>query len=145
MPHNVLPLSTSLGYQIRTTHRYFQRYLQLKIEPHGVTLGMWYFLRVLWQQDGLTQRELSQRVGTMEPTTLTALRSMERKGFIRRERNTEDNRKVNIYLTPEGSALKDELLPLAKQVVDDAAKGISAQDKKKLLKLLTVMQRNLTD
>ncbi len=46
--------------------------------PYGLKRGQWYFLRVLWTEDGLSQRELSARVGTMEPTTVIALRSMER-------------------------------------------------------------------
>ena len=140
---NVLPLDTSLGYQIRATHRLFQRYLQTKIEPFGVSLGMWYFLRVLWDEDGLTQRELSQRVGTMEPTTLTAIRSMERSGFIRRERNSDDGRKINIFLTDEGRALQERLLPLARQVVDDAASTLSKSERDVFLGLLSAIQRNL--
>ena len=38
-----LPFAESIGYQIRATHRLLQRFLQVKIEPHGITLGMWYF------------------------------------------------------------------------------------------------------
>lgn len=76
-----LPFSESVGYQIRATHRSLQRFLQLKIEPYGTTLGMWYFLRALWHEDGLTQRELSDRAGTMEPTTLSAILIMEKKGL----------------------------------------------------------------
>ncbi len=68
-----LPLERSVGYQIRRTHRLVQRALQVRIEPHRVSLGMWYFLRALWDEDGLTQRELSTRVGTMEPTTMAAI------------------------------------------------------------------------
>jgi hypothetical protein len=74
------PFAESVGYQIRATHWALQRFLQLKIEPHGVTPGMWYFLRALWHEDGLNQRELSRRVGTMEPTTLSAILNMEKKG-----------------------------------------------------------------
>ena len=54
-----LPLEKSVGYQVRMTDRALQRYLHAKIGPHGVTLGMWY-LRILWREDGLTQRELSR-------------------------------------------------------------------------------------
>src|SRR3954451_24656235 len=82
-----LPLDRSVGYQIRQTHRLVQRALQARIGQHGVTLGMWYYLRVLWELDGLTRRELSRMVGTMEPTTLSALASMEKEGFVRRVRN----------------------------------------------------------
>ena len=143
--HDLLPVGQSLGYQIRTTHRQFQSYLQSKIEPHGVTLGMWYFLRVLWERDGLTQRELSHLVGTMEPTTLVALRSMERAGFIRRQRNTLDRRKINVFLTTEGRALKETLLPLARDVVDDAAAGMTDAERDMFLALLGRIQRNLAE
>ena len=95
-PDAVLPFDKSVGYQIRMTHRLLQRYLQQQIEPHGVTPGMWYFLRALWHQDGQTQRELSEVVGTMEPTTLTAIRSMEKSGLVRRVRSTVDRRKIKI-------------------------------------------------
>jgi MarR family transcriptional regulator, organic hydroperoxide resistance regulator len=140
----VLPFEESVGYQIRQTHRLVQRYLQQKIEPYGVTLGMWYFLRALWHQDGLTQRELSLVVGTMEPTTLTAINSMERKGFVRRVKNAEDRRKINVFLTQRGIALRAELMPLAKEVVNDAVAGFSTKEQAAFLRQLKVVQDNLT-
>src|ERR1044072_9464002 len=78
------PPDESSGYLVRDAHRAFQRLLERRIAPHGVTRGQWYFLRVLWNEDGLTQRELSARVGMMEPTTVIALRGMEKSGLIRR-------------------------------------------------------------
>jgi DNA-binding MarR family transcriptional regulator len=140
-----LPVEDSVGYQIRVTHRMLQRYRQVLVAPHGVTAGMWYFLRVLWIEDGLTQRELSRRVGTMEPTTLMALRAMERDGLIRRERNGGDRRKVNIFLTPKGRALEKALLPLAIEVVDKAVSGFSRGEVRQLLRMLKRIQANLAD
>jgi MarR family transcriptional regulator, organic hydroperoxide resistance regulator len=138
-----LPFSESVGYQIRATHRALQRFLQLKIESHGVTLGMWYFLRVLWNEDGLTQRELSRRVGTMEPTTLNAILGMERCGFVRRVRNNKDRRKWHVFLTPKGRKLRNELIPLAKEVVNTAVQGLSPTEVKGLLGGLAEIQKNL--
>ena len=140
-----LPVEQSVGYQIRVAHRMLQRYRQVLVAPHGVTTGMWYFLRALWTEDGLTQRELSRRVGTMEPTTLVALRSMERDGLIRRVRNGGDRRKVNIYLTPKGRALEKDLLPLAIEVVDQAVSGFSASEVRALLDMLKRVQANLAE
>ncbi len=140
---STLPFTESVGYQIRTTHRMIQRYLQTKIEPYGVTLGMWYFLRVLWDEEGLTQRELSGIVGTMEPTTLSALRAMERSGFIRRQRSQDDGRKINIYLTDEGRALEKKLLPMARQVLHDATKGMTEAGRRNLLRSLARIQHNI--
>lgn len=139
-----LPFSDSVGYQIRATHRALQRFLQLKIEPYGVTLGTWYFLRALWDEDGLTQRELSRRVGTMEPTTLSAILNMEKMGLVRRVRNKRDRRKLHVCLTVKGRAFRRQLIPLAKDVVATAVQGLSPAETKRLLQSLAEIQRNLS-
>ena len=137
------PLDVSIGYQVRMTHRALQRYLQSKIEPHGVTLGMWYFLRVLWVEDGLTQRELSRRIGTMEPTTLAAILQMEKSGFVTRVRGTTDRRRQHIHLTPKGREIGNRLLPLAVEVVQAATAGLSTREIVFFLDLLKTTQANL--
>lgn len=138
-----LPLSHSVGYQIRATHRIVQRYLQLKIGPHEITLGMWYFFRVLWIEDGLTQRELSRRVGAMEPTTLSAIQAMQSRGFVKRVRDADDKRKWNIFLTERGRALQAEMLPVAIDVVADAVEGFSEREVDLLLSFLKSIQKNI--
>jgi DNA-binding MarR family transcriptional regulator len=138
-----LPFETSIGYQVRMANRAIQRALQSRIEPYGVTLGMWYFLRALWEEDGLTQRELSQRVGTMEPTTLTAIATMEKAGFVTRRRNPDDRRRINIRLTDKGRRLRQQLLPLAIEVLDVATKGLSPRERDALLIMLRAIQANL--
>lgn len=138
-----LPTDRSVGYQIRMTHRRLQRELQVRIERHGATLGMWYYLRALWDEDGLTQRELSDRTGTMEPTTLAAIMAMQRKGLVQRSRNPDDPRKINVYLTERGQALEAVLLPAAREVVETAVRGLRKGEVEILLKLLHAIQRNL--
>ena len=139
----MLPPSRSVGYLVRRTHRAFTRALQARIAPHGVSIGMWYFLRVLWQEDGISQRELSQRVGMMEPTTASALTNMERKGFVRRLRNRTDRSIVNVFLTERGRALRGELLPLAAAVNEAALRGVSADELGRLRALLGKLQAGL--
>jgi DNA-binding MarR family transcriptional regulator len=138
-----LPVDVSVGYQIRMTHRALQRFLQAKLEPHGVTLGMWYYLRALWEEDGLTQRELSSRMETMEPSTLSAIQVMERGGLVRRIRSKSDRRKLHIYLTQKGKRLKEKLLPLAREVVDAATANMSPSEIRNLLRGVTQVRRNV--
>ena len=142
-PDDLLPFESSVGYQLRLTNRLVSRYLQQKIAPYGLTLGMWYFLRALWHRDGQTQSELSAVVGTMEPTTLTAVKAMERAGLVRREPDAADRRKLNVFLTGRGRALKADLLPLAREVVEDAVAGFSPADRAAFLGYLRAIQRNL--
>jgi DNA-binding MarR family transcriptional regulator len=134
---------SSIGYVLRDTYRGFSRVLQSKIAPHGVSIGQWYFLRVLWEEDGLTQRELSQRVGMMEPTTVTALNGMEKRGYVKRVRNVKDRRKINIFLTEKGRALRARLLPFVPEINRIASKNISEADLETLRTLLAAMKKNL--
>ena len=133
----------SLGYLIRDTVRAFNRLLHDLIEAHGVAIGHWYFLRELWVEDGLTQRELSRRAGIMEPTTAAAVTAMEEKGLISRERNPDDRRKVNIYLTDAGRRLQGELLPYVIQVNEVLATNLSPDEVAKVRHLLEQCKNNL--
>ena len=74
--------TNSIGYLTRIAFRSFSRALERRTAPHGVSSGQWRFLRQLWVEDGLTQRELSRRVGMREPTTVTAVNSLVRSGFV---------------------------------------------------------------
>ena len=131
-----LPFDESLGYNVRELNRAIQRNLQARIQPHGATLGAWYFLRVLWERDGLTQRELAQRTGMQEPTAVIALRGMETAGWIRREPDAQDRRKVAIHLTQAGIALREKLLPEAHGVLEEAMDGMTTEERATLLALL---------
>jgi DNA-binding MarR family transcriptional regulator len=137
------PAEQSVGHQVRWTHRALQRELEARIRPYGITLGMWAFLRVLWERDGLSQRELSERAGTTEPTTVTALHAMEKRGLVVRVQNTDDRRKSNIYLTQPARALRELLLPTAREVNRTATGTISRAEIEALKRILTKIRANL--
>jgi MarR family transcriptional regulator, organic hydroperoxide resistance regulator len=137
------PPRLSSGYLVRDAHRAFQRLLERRIAPYGVTRGQWYFLRVLWSHDGLSQRELSARVGMMEPTTVIALRSMERTGLIHRVRSDDDKRKVRVMLTAKAKRLRNELLGVARSITDEAEEGVSARDLAAFRRVIARMTANL--
>jgi len=137
------PPRLSSGYLVRDAHRAFQRLLERRIAPYGVTRGQWYFLRVLWSNDGLSQRELSARVGMMEPTTVIALRSMERTGLIHRVRSDDDKRKVRVMLTAKAKRLRNELLGVARGITDEAEAGVSGRDLAAFRRVIARMTANL--
>lgn len=132
-----------LAARIREVHRQFGRVLQQRIGELGLTLGTWYFLRALWEEDGLSQRELSQRIGTMEPTTVSALNAMERLGLVRRERDPHDKRRRRVFLTDHGRGLKDEALGLLGVLDRQALAGFSQTEAEQLHGLLDSVLENL--
>ena len=113
-----------LAHLVRDATRAFARALQARLAEHDVSFGHWTFLRVLWERDGMTQRELSQEAGVMEPTTYAAVRSMEALGYVVRERLHGNRKNVHVRLTPAGRALKRKLVPLAVQVNKIGVQGI---------------------
>lgn len=113
-----------LAHLVKDTSRAFLRALQTRLAEHDVALGHWTFLRILWQRDGMTQRELSLEAGVMEPTTLHALRAMEARGWVVRERRAGNLKNLHVRLTPAGRRLKRTLVPLAERVNAIAVAGL---------------------
>ena len=134
----------SAGYLVRDTHLLFAKALRTRLQTHQITPGQWYFLRALWDEEGLSQRELSRRVGTTEPTTVSALRLLARNGMIERVRNPKDRRTINIYLTDRARAMKAELMPVAIEVNDVATAGLSDEEFTQLRALLQKVRENLS-
>jgi DNA-binding MarR family transcriptional regulator len=137
------PPGESTGYLVRDAHRAYQRLLERRIADYGVTRGQWYFLRALWDQDGLSQRQLSTRVGMKEPTTVIALRSMEKSGLIRRVRSTQDKRKTHVWLTAKARRLQPTLLPVARRITEQAATGIGRTELRLFQSVIARMTANL--
>jgi DNA-binding MarR family transcriptional regulator len=117
-----------LAHLVKDVTRAFVRALQARLARHSVSFGHWAFLRILWERDGLNQRELSDQAGVMEPTTFSAIQAMEKLGYVVRAQRPENRRMVFIHLTPKGRLLKGKLVPLAEEVNSVGIRGIKAAD-----------------
>ena len=133
----------SVGFIVREVYRSFARCLQARIAREGVTIGMWFVLRMLWDKDGTTQRELGERVGINGPTVVVALNSMERAGLVKRVQNRDDRRKINVFLTERGRKMKGKLWPMAADVLAIGLSGLTQAQMKSLKKMLTQVRVNL--
>ena len=117
-----------LAHLVKDTARAFNKRLQVRLQKHNVPFGHWTFLRILWSSDGLTQKELSDLAGVMEPTTFSAIKAMEALGYVERRQRPDNRKNMYVHLTPKGKALKKVLVPLAVDVNHVAVRGISAAD-----------------
>jgi DNA-binding MarR family transcriptional regulator len=121
------------------------RSLSRRLAEHSVPFGHWTFLRILWEEDGLTQRELSERAGVMEPSTFAAIKAMERLGYVKRSRMPDNRKNVYVHLTPKGRALKRKLVPLAEEVNELGLHGLTARERSGVQRALMTMIDNLAD
>jgi len=116
------------AHLVKLAARGLARALQMRLTEHAVSYGHWTFLRILWEAEGITQRELSLRAGVMEPTTFSALKAMAQRGYITRRRNPQSRKEMQVFLTPQGRALQARLVSLAQEVNDVALRSVGAAD-----------------
>lgn len=135
----------SIGYLARIVFRSFSRLLERGTLTHDVSAGQWRFLRQLWREDGITQRELSERVGMREPTTVVALKGLEKAGFITRKKTDDDRRKTFIYLTPHAKKLELVLAPMNAEVHEVATRGMTDGEVETLQALMRRVIDNLAE
>ena len=121
------------------------RSLSRRLAAHGVPFGHWTFLRILWERDGLTQRELSEEAGVMEPSTFAAIQAMEKLGYVKRKRLPDNRKNVYVHLTPKGRALRKKLVPLAEEVNRIGLRGLSASERATVRRALMTMIDNLRE
>ena len=119
------------------------RSLTARLAEHSVPFGHWAFLRILWQEDGLTQRQLSELAGMSEPTTFAAIRAMEEAGYVTRRQTAENRKNLYVHLTARGRALERALVPLAEEVNKIAVRGVPPAQVEATRRTLLAIAENL--
>nr|WP_269140812.1 MarR family transcriptional regulator [Oryzicola mucosus] len=122
----------------------FSRGLRLELAKEDVSFGQFIHLERLWEMDGLTQKDLSRRVGVEMASSTTILAELETRGLVRRERSPQDRRAINVVLTPEGAALKPRLLEAAARVNAQARANLSPEQVTQLMAVLDTITADLT-
>lgn len=78
------------------------------LEKHKLTYTAYIALMALWETDGISVKQLGEKLFLDSGTLTPLLKKMESQGLIVRERSKEDERTVFINLTEEGRNLKEE-------------------------------------
>ena len=138
-----LPMKESLAHKLRVVSRLVMRNLEERIARHGITQGMWFYLRVLWENDGISQKELSERTGVVGPSTVGAMARMEAMGLIERRRDGADARVSRVHLTARGRRLERALVPIAVGVINDAVAGLPRAEIDRMKGMLDRIKSNL--
>ncbi len=133
----------STAQLITLVSRLVARALAARLTPKGIGYGQLPVLLCLWEEDGLTQKELSQRVRIEAPTMVRTLDRMEREGLVERVRSETDRRQIHIRLTRKGKTLQKSLVPLAGEVNDIALGGIGRKEQGQLNDSLSRLIANL--
>lgn len=78
------------------------------LEPLGLTYPQYLVMMVLWEEDHLAVKALGEKLGLDSGTLSPLLKRLEQADFVKRQRDSKDERQVTVSLTPKGRALQDE-------------------------------------
>ncbi|MBI0539184.1 MarR family transcriptional regulator [Roseomonas sp. KE2513] len=132
-----------LGAALRKLHRTYIRRLQAQLAEHGLSVAQYLHLRALWEEAGLTQNEVSARLGIEKASSTAVLEALERDGLINRVRDARDRRNVRVYLSDAGENLRGTVMPFAQQVATQASHGLTEADLDAFFRTIDWMLSNL--
>lgn len=138
-------LTTSLDFLIRDTRLRLYKYIETRIERQGVPLRVWFPLRVLYRNEGITQRELGQMLGFGDAHAGVIVGVMQRHRLVSREPSRIDKRRINLYLTPEGRKKTQQMLREMRRINAKITAGFSAAEQETFRALLTRAHENLAE
>ena len=89
----------------------FRKALDLELRRKtGVTFGQWKILTMLSRQDGLTQKEIAERLEVEGPTLIPIIDKLEKEGLVTRKVDRVDRRINRISLTTKTDATWNSLV-----------------------------------
>ncbi|MEA5113367.1 MAG: MarR family transcriptional regulator [Geobacteraceae bacterium] len=134
----------SIGYLISIAGLRYKGETWRRLKPFGITPEQWVVLNRLSEGDGVSQRELADRIVKDQPNTTRILDKMAQKGLIRRDPDPQDRRAFLIFLTSDGRRLRDKLLPIVQELRKISAHGFSEEEIMMLKNLLRRFTGNLS-
>jgi DNA-binding MarR family transcriptional regulator len=141
--NGTLARRSSLGYQVNHLARLLAQALRRRTESVGVVPGQFAQLLALYEQDGLTQRELCERVRIEQPTMAVTLKRMERDGLVERVADPNDGRRSRVLLTARSRRLEKRLTGAARDVNAVATEGLTDAEVESFMATLDRLIANL--
>ena len=126
-----------LCFQLLATASAIDRDCAARLAPRGLSEGKFVLLFLLHgQSGGLSPHELAERAGVTRATVTGLLDGLERDGFLRREADEVDRRRVQVLLSAKGKAIATKLFAEHTQWIGGLFEALSPAERKRLGELL---------
>lgn len=132
----------SAAYLASQMAKGFARALQQRAAKLGFSPGQFPILLELWSEDGLTQKQLLERVDIEQATMANTLSRMERDGLVERRPHPSDKRAQLIFLTDKAAAIQTEAIEAATAADTDLLKNFRSFERELLLEYIRRILEN---
>jgi len=119
-----------------------QAYIARELAPYEVGKGQHHFLARLFQEDGVSQKDLAEFLQMDKGSVAHALRRLEGNGYIAREKDVGDQRISRVYLTEKAKHMRVSFFSVLSSQTDVLAEGFTDEERHQALALLERMAEN---
>lgn len=129
--YDLLRLDNQLCFSLYVCSKEIIRQYKPLLDPYGLTYTGYIILMALWEEDGITIKDLGERLYLDSGTLTPLLKKLESQGYITRSRSKKDERNVYITLTKKGRDFQDEALSIPEKMV--CSLGLDMEKGKRLI------------
>ena len=139
-----MDLNRQLGFLLKDASRRYSRRFEERAQALSLTLPQCRALLYLENNQGVSQKRLSE-LTELDPMTLVRiLDRMEADGWVQRRFHPADRRAHTLWLTPKAKPVLDHIAQLIADTRAEALQGLSNEERSQLLELLERLHINLS-
>ncbi len=113
------------------------------LSKHGIYSGQDLLLKSLVHEDGQTMGSLALNLDVKPPTITKMVTRMSAQNLVDRKNSPSDSRQSHVYITPQGMALSAKIDKAWKKADRQILKGVKRKQRRRFLKLVTMVEQNL--
>lgn len=129
----------SFGWLLNVVANKASKDFDTELKKRGLSLALWPTLMCLWEEEGVTQRDIALKSKVESSTTTRTLDKLVALDLVERRDDPNSRRSFRIYLTEAGKALKTDLLPIPVAINADLLSSLEAQEQQEMIRLLQKM------
>ncbi|MCC4782414.1 MarR family transcriptional regulator [Vibrio lentus] len=129
----------SFGWMINVVANKASKDFDVELKQHGLSLALWPTLMCLWEEEGITQRDIAAKSKVENSTTTRTLDKLEKLELVERRADPNSRRSFRIYLTEKGKALEEQLVPIPIRLNKELMNELDAEEQQQMIKLLQKM------
>jgi MarR family transcriptional regulator, organic hydroperoxide resistance regulator len=137
------PMQETVGFAIAQLCKAHRNSVAAKLSELGLHVGQEMILVQLWEEEGLAQSQLVERMCVEPPTLTKMLQRIEREGFVERRPDAEDARVSRVYLTERGRSLREAVEAVWREVEVETIKGMTSEERMLFRRFLMQARTNL--
>ena len=124
-----IDFENSISLAIKNASKSLEKLLDIELRRQfGLSGGKWKVIIVLSIQNGLSQRDLAEKIFVDGTTLVPIIDSMEEKDLVERKTDPNDRRNNKIFLTPKSELLIDPIMENFLRIRKIVFKDISEKD-----------------